>query len=166
MEGEFRDGHFNGVGTIVKALFKIIKPNSAYFGQKDFQQLQIIKKMVKTHHLNLKVKGCTIFREEDGLAMSSRNVRLTAQQRKEAPFIYQTLKKVRKKFDTENADKISAWVEHQFEKHPLLNLEYFTIANEKTLENTKNKEPLKKYRAFIAVFASEIRLIDNIKLKN
>ena len=75
MEGKFRDGHFDGVGTVVKALFEIITPKKAYFGQKDFQQLQIVKKMVKKHHLPVKVKGCPIYREEDGLAMSSRNAR-------------------------------------------------------------------------------------------
>ena len=165
MEGKFRDGHFNGVGTIVKTLFEIVKPNVAYFGQKDFQQLQIIKKMVKKHHLNLKIKGCPIFREEDGLAMSSRNVRLNVELRKAAPFIYKTLKKARKKFKTKSAEKVVSWVENKFKKHPLLDLEYFTIADEKTLETLIHKESDKKYRAFIAVFAGDIRLIDNIKLK-
>jgi pantoate--beta-alanine ligase len=165
MEGKFRDGHFNGVGTIVKTLFEIVEPNKAYFGQKDFQQLQIIKKMVKKHRLNVKIKGCPIFREKDGLAMSSRNTRLSKELRASSPFIYKTLKKVRKKFGTENATKITEWVENQFKKHPLLELEYFTIADEKSLETIKNKESNKKYRAFIAVFAGEIRLIDNIRLK-
>jgi len=165
MEGKFRDGHFNGVGTIVKTLFEIVAPNKAYFGQKDFQQLQIIKKMVKKHRLNVKIKGCAIFREEDGLAMSSRNTRLTQNQRAAVPFIHKTLKKVRSKFDIENAVKVTEWVTDQFKKHPLLKLEYFTIADEKTLETVKNKESNKKYRAFIAVFAGEIRLIDNIRLK-
>ncbi|MCL4145095.1 UNVERIFIED_CONTAM: hypothetical protein GTU68_033461 [Idotea baltica] len=140
MEGKFRDGHFNGVGTIVKTLFEIIEPDTAYFGQKDFQQLQIIKKMVKKHQLNLKIKGCKIFREKDGLAMSSRNTRLSKEHREIAPFIYKTLKKAKKKFKTET--------------------------DEKTLETLENKESDKKYRAFIAVFAGEIRLIDNIQLKN
>ena len=166
MEGKFRDGHFDGVGTIVKALFEIIEPNRAYFGQKDFQQLQIIKKMVKKHRLNVKIKGCPIFREEDGLAMSSRNTRLTKEHRIAAPFIYKTLKKARKKFGTENAIKVTEWVTKQFKKHPLLELEYFTIAEEKSLKTIKNKESNNKYRAFIAVFAGEIRLIDNIRLKN
>lgn len=166
MEGKFRDGHFDGVGTIVKTLFEIIEPNRAYFGQKDFQQLQIIKKMVKKHRLNIKIKGCPIFREEDGLAMSSRNTRLTIKHRKAGPFIYKILKKVRKKFDSENAVTVNKWVENQFKKHPLLDLEYFTIADEKTLETIKTKKSSKKYRAFIAVFAGEIRLIDNIRLKN
>jgi pantoate--beta-alanine ligase len=164
MEGKFRQGHFDGVGTIVKKLFEIVTPHQAYFGQKDFQQLQIIKKMVKKHHLNVKIKGCAIFREEDGLAMSSRNTRLSKEHRVAAPFVYKVLKKVRKKFATENTDKVTEWVENQFKKHPLLNLEYFTIAAEKSLETIKNKESNKKNRAFIAVFASEIRLIDNIRL--
>jgi pantoate--beta-alanine ligase len=164
MEGKFRQGHFDGVGTIVKTLFEIVTPHKAYFGQKDFQQLQIIKKMVKKHHLNVKIKGCAIFREEDGLAMSSRNTRLSKEHRVAAPFVYKILKKVRKKFATENTDKVTEWVENQFKKHPLLNLEYFTIAAEKSLETIKNKESNKKNRAFIAVFASEIRLIDNIRL--
>lgn len=165
MEGKFREGHFNGVGTIVKTLFEVIEPQKAYFGEKDFQQLKIIKKMVKKHHLNVKIKGCKIFREEDGLAMSSRNSRLNKEQRTSAAFIYRTLKKVRDKFETENAATTTEWVQNQFEKHPFLDLEYFTIAEEKTLETIKNRESDKKYRAFIAVFAGEIRLIDNIRLK-
>ncbi|WP_439131511.1 pantoate--beta-alanine ligase [Polaribacter sp.] len=166
MEGEFRTGHFDGVGTIVKTLFEIIEPDTAYFGQKDFQQLQIIKKMVKICKLPVKVKGCKIFREEDGLAMSSRNTRLTLAQRKAAPFIYKTLKKAKKKFKKESSTKVKAWVENQFKKQEILNLEYFTIADEKTLKPIKDNEPDKKYRAFIAVFAGEIRLIDNMPLKN
>jgi pantoate--beta-alanine ligase len=166
MEGKFRDGHFNGVGTIVKTLFEIVAPHRAYFGQKDFQQLQIIKQMVKKHRINIKIKGCSIFREEDGLAMSSRNARLTKQQREAAPFIYKTLKEVRKKFGVENPNNLTQWVEDQFKKHPLFTLEYFTIADEKTLETMKSKESGKKYRAFIAIFAGKIRLIDNIRLHN
>ncbi|EAQ42694.1 pantoate--beta-alanine ligase [Polaribacter sp. MED152] len=165
MEGKFRDGHFNGVGTIVKTLFEIVNPDVAYFGQKDFQQLQIIKKMVKKHNLKLKIKGCPIYREDDGLAMSSRNVRLNPSLREAAPFIYKTLKKARKKFKTKSAEKVVYWVEKEFKEHPLLKLEYFTIAEEKTLETIITKESDKKYRAFIAVFAGDIRLIDNIKLK-
>lgn len=166
MEGKFREGHFNGVGTIVKTLLEIVTPNIAYFGRKDFQQLQIIKKMVKNHQIEVKIKGCAIFREDDGLAMSSRNTRLTKEQREAAPFIYKTLKQARIKFGTENADTVTDWVENQFKNHSLFKLEYFTIADEKTLETIKNKESDNKYRAFIAVFAEDIRLIDNIQLNN
>ena len=98
--------------------------------------------------------------------MSSRNTRLTKEQREIAPFIYKTLKKAKKKFTTENVEKVNEWVENQFKKEPLLELEYFTIADENTLETINKKESGKKYRAFIAVFAGEIRLIDNIQLKN
>lgn len=165
MEGKYRDGHFNGVGTIVKTLFEIVEPDKAYFGQKDFQQLQIVKKMVRKNHLKVKVKGCPIFREKDGLAMSSRNIRLSKDHRNAATFIYKTLQKVRKNFNGENSEDIIAWVENEFKKHPLLKLEYFNIADEKSLKTINHNESNKKYRAFIAVFAGEIRLIDNIKLK-
>ncbi|WCC46957.1 pantoate--beta-alanine ligase [Tenacibaculum finnmarkense] len=165
MEGEFRDGHFDGVGTIVKSLFEIVAPNTAYFGKKDFQQLQIIKKLVKKHQIPVKVKGCAIFREEDGLAMSSRNSRLSEEYRDVAPFIYRTLKKAKKKFGIKSADKVTKWVVKKFKKHPLLRLEYFTIASEETLKTVKIKPENEKYRAFIAVFAGDIRLIDNIRLK-
>jgi len=166
MEGKFRDGHFDGVGTIVKTLLEIVKPHNAYFGEKDFQQLQVIKKMVEKHQLGVTIVGCKIFREKDGLAMSSRNARLTDEYRKVAPFIYKTLKKAKKKFETKTASEVTNWVEKKFKKHKLLALEYFTIADEKTLETADKIIKNHQYRAFIAVFAGEIRLIDNIKLKN
>jgi pantoate--beta-alanine ligase len=164
MEGKFRDGHFDGVGTIVKRLFEIVKPNKAYFGEKDFQQLQIIKKLVEIENLPIEIVGCEIFREKDGLAMSSRNTRLTPEMRTVAPFIYKTLKKAKKKFGTESANKVTEWVVKKFKKHPLLELEYFVIANEKDLKTVIKKEKNQHYRAFLAVFAGEIRLIDNIGL--
>lgn len=164
MEGKFRDGHFDGVGTIVKRLFEIVNPTKAYFGEKDFQQLQIIKNMVKNNHIPVKVVGCDIFREADGLAMSSRNARLTKEHRDAASFIYKTLKQAKTKFGTESAIKVIEWVENEFKNHPLLNLEYFEIANEESLQPIKEKNNTQKYRAFIAVFAGKIRLIDNISL--
>lgn len=164
MEGKHREGHFDGVGTIVKSFFDIIQPNNSYFGEKDFQQLQIVKKMVEKHNLPVYVNGCPIYREQDGLAMSSRNARLTAKQRKEASFIYTTLKKAAallKKDTIENAVK---WVESEFQENPILELEYFTIADVVTLQTASKKEIGKTYRGFIAAFAGEIRLIDNIEL--
>ncbi len=166
MEGRFRDGHFDGVGTIVKTLFEIVEPDTAYFGKKDFQQLQIIKKLVEKYNLPVKIKGRPIFREDDGLAMSSRNTRLTKEHRESAPFIYKTLKKAKKKFGAKSPEDLTKWVEKQFKKHPLLELEYFTIADEETLQTAKEIKENKQYRAFIAVFAGDIRLIDNIRLKN
>jgi pantoate--beta-alanine ligase len=164
MEGAFRNGHFDGVGTIVKRLLEIVKPDYAYFGEKDFQQLQIIKKLVELYHMPTKIVGCEIHRAKDGLAMSSRNIRLTEQQRRIAPFIYETLKTAKIKFGTKSAKYVTEWVERQFKKQPLLELEYFTIADIKTLKPVKRKSTKKSYRAFIAVYAGNIRLIDNIAL--
>lgn len=164
MEGRFREGHFNGVGTIVKRLFEIVKPDHAYFGQKDFQQLAIIKKLVEKHHLPVIVHGCPIHREANGLALSSRNERLKLDYKKAAPFIYKTLKTAKKQFGTKSAKNVTEWVENAFSNHDLLQLEYFIIADENTLKSVTRKSKTKTYRAFIAVYADDIRLIDNIAL--
>ena len=164
MEGAFRPGHFDGVGTVVKRLLEIVRPDNAYFGEKDFQQLQIIKKMVELHEFITKIVGCAIYRADDGLAMSSRNERLKPNYRKAAPFIYKTLKEAKKKFGTDSAKEVMEWVENQFKKQELLELEYFLIADIKTLKPVKRKSTKKTYRAFIAAYADEIRLIDNIAL--
>lgn len=164
MEGKFRHGHFDGVGTIVKRFFEIIKPHKAYFGEKDFQQLAIIRKLVEKHNIPVTIVGCKIHREANGLAMSSRNTRLKPEYKKAAPFIYKTLKSAKEKFGTKSAIKVSKWVEKQFAKHDLLELEYFIIADAETLKPVKRKSNKKAYRAFIAVYADDIRLIDNIAL--
>lgn len=164
MEGKFRTGHFDGVGTIVKRLFEIVKPDQAYFGEKDYQQLAIIKKLTMKHHLPVKINGCKIHREQSGLAMSSRNTRLKPNYKMAAPFIYQTLQAAKLKFGTKSASEITAWVEKQFAKHNLLELEYFIIADVETLQPVKRKSKTKTYRAFIASYADDIRLIDNIAL--
>ena len=164
MEGEHRPGHFDGVGTIVKRLFEIVHPTNAYFGEKDFQQLQIVKKMVEKHQMPVNVIGCPIFREQNGLAMSSRNERLPAQQREDASLIYKTLKTAKEKFGTESAKEVTNWVESVFKKNPEFKLEYFQIADEDQLLPIQEKDNSKKYRAFIAVFINSIRLIDNISL--
>ena len=164
MEGKHRKGHFDGVGTIVSKLLKIVKPNSAYFGEKDFQQLQIVKKLVAMEKLPVKIVGCPILREKNGLAMSSRNKRLSAKQFKEATIIYKTLKEVRDKFRSTSITDLNALVAERFLQNPNLNLEYFEIANEKTLKTAKRKNKDSKYRAFIAAFAGEVRLIDNMPL--
>lgn len=164
MEGKYRNDHFNGVGTIVKKLFELTQPTRAYFGEKDFQQLQIVKKLNEKEKLGIEIIGCPIYRETDGLAMSSRNTRLTETQRSEAPFIYQTLKTAAKKFENEDIAAISEWVSAVFEEKNNLELEYFEIANEATLKTETKKQAQHKYRAFIAVFAGSVRLIDNIPL--
>lgn len=163
MEGRFRKGHFDGVGTIVKKLFEIVTPHRAYFGEKDFQQLQIIKKMVEKHQIPVEIVPCPIFRENDGLALSSRNTRLTKEQRKAAPFIFKTLTEAKEKFGTKSDTEVSKWVKNQFKKHPVLELEYFEIADEKTLKPISKEQKDGKYRGFIAVFAGKVRLIDNIQ---
>jgi len=164
MEGKYRQGHFDGVGTIVKRLFDIVEPTHAYFGEKDFQQLQIIKKLVEKYNIPTKVVGCKIYREHDGLAMSSRNTRLTKTHRKAAPFIYKTLQQARVKFQKESATKVHQWVFEAFQKNKHLDLEYFEIANIHTLKTISRKRKGVKYRGFIAAFAGKVRLIDNIAL--
>jgi len=164
MEGKFRTGHFDGVGTIVKRLFEIVKPTNAYFGEKDFQQLQIVKKMAQKQQLPVNVIGCPIFREANGLAMSSRNERLTNKERQDAAVIYQTLKTAKTKFGTETAKAVADWVQETFKNIPGFELEYFEIADEDTLEPLEQKNTNKHYRAFIAVFVNKIRLIDTISL--
>jgi pantoate--beta-alanine ligase len=164
MEGKFRPGHFNGVGTIVKRLFEIVSPTNAYFGEKDFQQLQIVKKMVKKNNLTVTVKGCAIFRETNGLAMSSRNERLSEQKRTEAALIYKTLNGAKEKFKTNSAVAVTQWVEKTFKENTSFELEYFQIADETALLPCLRKDKAKKYRAFIAVIADNIRLIDTISL--
>ena len=164
MEGEFRKGHFDGVGTIVEKLFRLISPTRAYFGEKDFQQLQIIRKLVKIVHLPIEIIGCPIVREDNGLAMSSRNERLDTALRQEAGFIYKTLKAAKLKFGTKSANYTMDWVKKQFNAHPKLNLEYIKIADVDQLKPVKRKNRKVKYRAFIAVYAGDVRLIDNIAL--
>lgn len=164
MEGKHRPGHFDGVGTIVKRLFEIVNPTNAYFGEKDFQQLQIVKKMVEKEKLSVNIIGRPVFREENGLAMSSRNERLTPEEKQRASFIYQTLLEAKKQFGTKNAKEVSEWVEKTFRDQADFKLEYFEIAEESTLLPSETKQEGKKYRAFIAVFVNEIRLIDTISL--
>lgn len=164
MEGKFRPGHFDGVGTIVKRLFEIVTPTHAYFGEKDFQQLQIVKKLVAKNQLPVTIVGCPIYREANQLAMSSRNERLSADERNQAGIIYQTLLQAKVLFQNETIESAIQLVQQTFENHPLFDLEYFVIADEETLLSSNTKEENKKYRAFIAVFVNNIRLIDTISL--
>ncbi|MAP53609.1 pantoate--beta-alanine ligase, partial [Altibacter sp.] len=160
MEGKHRKGHFDGVGTVVSTLFRIVQPANAYFGEKDFQQLQIIKKMVRQQELDVNIIGCAIVREPHGLAMSSRNKRLSPQQRTESALIYQTLKEVKEKFDSHTIPQLNKLVAERFLNNPHFRLEYFEIANEATLTTAQRKLPGISYRAFIAVFVGPVRLID------
>ncbi|WP_405400531.1 pantoate--beta-alanine ligase [Maribacter sp. Asnod2-G09] len=164
MEGEFRDDHFNGVGTIVEELLKTVKPTRAYFGEKDFQQLRIIQKLTEIQHIPVEIIGCEIIRENHGLAMSSRNERLSEGIRLKASFIYDTLKTAKIKFGMENALNVKDWVAKEFEKIDEFQLEYFDITDVETLTPIQNKINNVKYRAFIAVYVEDVRLIDNIAL--
>ena len=164
MEGKFRPGHFNGVGTIVKRLFEIVEPTNAYFGEKDFQQLQIVKKMVAKNKMNVTIVGCPIFREPNQLAMSSRNALLTPKEKQEASIIFKTLIESKEKFQKYNAKIATDYVQKSFGNNPTFTLEYFQIADEATLLPCLRKNKNKNYRAFIAVFVNNIRLIDTISL--
>ena len=163
MEGKYRPGHFDGVGTIVEELFRQVQPHNAYFGEKDYQQLAIIKKMVEKTKLPVKIHGVPTLREEDGLAMSSRNVRLTETQRKEATIIYETLTKVKEWFKVISVEEIKLRVLEIF-RNSNFELEYFVIADEKTLKETDYFYKDKNYRAFIVAYAGDVRLIDNMHL--
>ena len=163
MEGKYRPGHFDGVGTIVEELFRQVQPHNAYFGEKDYQQLAIIKKMVEKTKLPVKIHGVPTLREEDGLAMSSRNVRLTETQRKEATIIYETLTKVKEWFKVLSVEEIKLRVLEIF-RNSNFELEYFVIADEKTLKETDYFYKDKNYRAFIVAYADTVRLIDNMHL--
>ena len=164
MEGRYRKGHFNGVATIVTHLFNIIKPNNAYFGEKDFQQLRIIQELVRDNNIPVNVIGCQTIREKDGLALSSRNIKLSKHYRKIASKIYEIINYVRINFSSMSFLEIYTYVEKFFDNIPEIKLEYFTIAESKLLQPVKEKIKNKKYRAFIAVRLNGIRLIDNMEL--
>lgn len=164
MEGASRNGHFDGVATVVKRLFEIVKPQNAYFGEKDFQQLQIVRKLVVKNKLSVNIIGCPIERDQDGLALSSRNTRLNDELRAEVPVIFKTLSEVKQMFGNRSIEELGNYVNKTFLSSKALNLDYFKITDEKTLSAVKSISKDKKYRAFIAAYAGETRLIDNISL--
>jgi pantoate--beta-alanine ligase len=164
MEGAHRPGHFNGVAQVVSKLFRIVDPNKAYFGQKDFQQLAIIRSMTKQLGSNIEIIGCPIIREDDGLAMSSRNMRLTEKERKVAPLISQTLFKVKEMRHNHTIAQLKAFAEDTIKSEPLMQLEYFEISNAETLEPITQCEQAKSAVACIALKLGDVRLIDNVIL--
>ena len=164
MEGKFREGHFQGVATIVEKLFELVKPTRAYFGEKDYQQILIIKSMLEQRKLPVTLVPCPIVREESGLAMSSRNERLSPEGRKQAAFIYSVLQEAQKLFTTASVAEVEAFVKEQFSQKEGFDLEYFTITKADTLEEITEKDPSESYRAFITVYVEGVRLIDNIAL--
>ena len=164
MEGAARPGHFDGVGTVVEELFLQVKPDNAYFGEKDFQQLAIIKKMVQKVGLPINIHGVPIVRNLNGLALSSRNQRLTEERRDEAVIIHDTLVQVNSWVKDFSIDEIKEKVEEIFDELPGYKIEYFLIADEKTLKEVSILEKGKNYRSFIVVEVDNVRLIDNMQI--
>ena len=164
MEGKSRPGHFDGVGTVVEELLRQVKPDNAYFGEKDFQQLAIIEKLVEQLQLPVKIHGVPIYREKNGLAMSSRNERLSSAQRDAAKVIHETLVKVNDWFRIITIPEINKRVKDIFDDQRGMTLEYFEIADEKTLKETDFFYKDKNYRAFIVINVGDVRLIDNMHL--
>ena len=164
MEGAFRAGHFEGVATIVEKLFRLVTPTRAYFGEKDYQQILIIKRMVAQRSLPVILVPCPIIREESGLAMSSRNERLSSEGRQQAAFIYKVLQEAKARFASSSIAEVKAFVEQQFAQAPTLELEYFLIVDENTLQEATQKQAHKAYRAFVAAYIEGVRLIDNLSL--
>ena len=165
MEGAFRPGHFNGVCQIVSKLFDAIQPDRAYFGEKDFQQLAIIREMVRQMNYKLEIVGCPIVREEDVLELSSRNKRLSAQERENALNISRTLFKSRTFATSHTVSETQKMVEEAIEAAPGLRLEYFEIVDGNTLQKVNSWEDAQYVVGCITVFCGEVRLIDNIKYK-
>ena len=165
MEGKYRPGHFNGVCQIVSKLFMMVEPDKAYFGEKDFQQLAIIREMVKQMNFPLEIVGCPIVRESDGLALSSRNARLSEEQRKQALEISQTLFKSQEYAASHTLEETQKFVEEGIAAAEGLELEYFEIVDGMTLQKVASWEDTDYVVGCITVFCGEVRLIDNIKYK-
>lgn len=166
MEGKYRPGHFNGVGQVVSRLFDIVKPDVAYFGEKDFQQLAIIREMVKQLGLPVRIAGMPILREESGLAMSSRNERLTPEQRTTAAKIYAVLKDSLMLAKSKPVEDVIKEVEDSINKEKDLKVEYYDIVDGYTLQPIQKWSDTKYAVGCIAVFCGDVRLIDNITYFN
>ena len=164
MEGAFREEHFNGVATVVESLFRKLHPNKAYFGEKDFQQLQIIRDLNSQLDLQIEIIGCPIIREDDGLAMSSRNSLLSPAQRKSVPIIFKTLQEIIAHQKEWNISKMETYFRRSIEKESQLKVEYFFVAKTSNLIPVKQIEKEKFHRIFVAVFAGKTRLIDTVEL--
>ncbi|MDZ7743303.1 MAG: pantoate--beta-alanine ligase [Bacteroidota bacterium] len=162
MEGKHRPGHFNGVAVVVKKLFDIVEPDRAFFGQKDFQQLLIIQKLVEKKNIPVKIVPCPTVREVDGLAMSSRNKRLSYAEREKAPFLYQTLQKAASMIPAASPEEVAAWGREQIEQHPKFKLEYFEVAGARELGKVEKFEKGHAYVICLAAHLGKVRLIDNV----
>lgn len=164
MEGKFRPGHFKGVAIVVKKLFSLTHPTRAYFGKKDYQQLAVIRSMVKQLRLPVAIIPCDTVREPDGLAMSSRNMRLSIAERQVAPVIYEVLCRVREKAGKMSVKELREWAIRKIQEHPSIRVEYFEIGDKETLMPLENWSLKSRAVAFTAVFLGDVRLIDNLEL--
>ena len=164
MEGAFRPGHFNGVAVVVKRLFDLVNPTTAYFGEKDFQQLALIRALVEKENLAVEIVACPTIREHDGLAMSSRNTRLPAEDRRIAPQIQKILRDCRDLVDSFTPTQVKTYAEEQLKKIPRTKLEYFEIVNVKTLQPITAWSDCPKRVACVAIWLGDVRLIDNVRM--
>lgn len=165
MEGATRPGHFNGVAQVVSRLFNIVEPTKAYFGEKDFQQIAVVRAMVAQLGLNVEIVDCPIIRDADGLARSSRNTLLTVEHRAAAPHIYEVLSAAVEKVSELTPEALTAWVTEHVNQNPLLKVIYFQAVDALTMQSVQSWDECERIQGCIAVQAGEIRLIDNIKLK-
>lgn len=166
LEGKFRPGHFEGVTTVVAALFNLVRPDVAIFGEKDLQQLRVIEQMVRDLHFPIKIIRGAIVREVDGLAMSSRNVRLSAEARSKALLLSRSLKHARELVQAgeSSAVKVIEEIEKLYKDQDSVKLEYFSVADEDTLDEVTELLPGRPYRALVAASIDGVRLIDNSSL--
>lgn len=165
MEGATRPGHFNGVAQVVSRLFDIVQPAKAYFGEKDFQQIAVIKAMVKQLNLGVEIVECPIIRADDGLALSSRNTLLDKEHRAAAPEIYAALKQCAAKAAELTPALMTEWVTAQVERSGLLKVIYFQAVDALSMQQVTSWDESERIQGCIAVQAGDIRLIDNVKIK-
>ena len=165
MEGATRPGHFNGVAQVVSRLFEIVNPAKAYFGEKDFQQIAVIKAMIAQLGMGVEIVECPIIRDTDGLALSSRNTLLDEAHRAAAPHIYEVISQCASKIDSLSPAELTAWVTKEVEKNPLLKVIYFQSVDALTMQQVEKWEQSDRIQGCIAVQAGEIRLIDNVRIK-
>lgn len=165
MEGATRPGHFNGVAQVVSRLFALVNPARAYFGEKDFQQIAVIKAMVKQLSIDIDIVECPIVRGEDGLALSSRNELLTAEHRQAAPHIYATISQASAKMASMTPAELTEWMIATIDSNPLLKTIYFEAVDALTMQKVENWSDSERIQGCVAVQAGDIRLIDNIRIK-
>ena len=163
MEGKYRPGHFNGVAQVVSRLFAIVQPHKAYFGEKDYQQLVIIRKLTRQLKMNIDIVACPIVREPDGLAKSSRNNRLTPVQREHAAHISKILFAGIEKAGTYAVEELKTWAQEQLNRDPYIRVEYLEIMDDRTLKPVQQWDDTYYKRAFVAAWVGDVRLIDNVK---